>query len=112
MRAPSLEHCVGGALRPRAVGGPGVSAAQVAPPLAREEAPVLGGVRWSRTLFVRLKHTWTRLQQEEKAALDDPVGARVRLPACAVAGTHLASLACLMPDAWRLGSPEAAERRR
>ena len=70
---------------------------QVAPPLAREEAPVSGGVRWSRTLFVRLKHTWTRLQQEEKAALDDPVGARVRLPACAAGRTHPATPTCLMP---------------
>ena len=73
-----------------------MSAVQVAPPLAREEAPVSGGVRWSRTLFVRLKHTWTRLQQEEKDALDDPVGARVRLPACAVGGTHPTTLPCPM----------------
>ena len=78
-----------------AVGGRGLRAAQVVPPLARDEAPVSGAVRWSRTLFVPLKRTWTRLQREEKAALDDPAGARVRLPASAVAGTHLATSPCL-----------------
>jgi hypothetical protein len=52
---------------------------QVAPPLGRDEAAVSGAVRWSRTLFVRLKRTWGRLQQQEGAALQDSVGSRVRI---------------------------------
>ncbi len=52
---------------------------QVAPQLARDEAPVSGAVRWSRALFVRLKRTWARLQQQEKEALEDAGGQRVRL---------------------------------
>ncbi len=52
---------------------------QVSPQLARDEAPVSGAVRWSRALFVRLKRTWARLQQQEKEALEDTGGQRVRL---------------------------------
>lgn len=50
---------------------------QVAPPLGRGEAAVSGAVRWSRTLLVRLKRTWGRLQQQERAALQDSGGSRV-----------------------------------
>ena len=50
---------------------------QVSPQLARDEAPVSGAVRWSRALFVRLKRTWGRLQQQERASLQDSVGQRV-----------------------------------
>lgn len=50
---------------------------QVSPQLARDDAPASGAVRWSRALFVRLKRTWARLQQQERASLQDPVGQRV-----------------------------------
>ena len=50
---------------------------QVSPQLARDDAPVSGAVRWSRVLFVRLKRTWARLQQQERASFQDSIGQRV-----------------------------------
>lgn len=32
------------------------------PPLTRNQPPVAGAIRWSRTLLARLRHTWVRLQ--------------------------------------------------
>ena len=57
----------------------------MSPQLARDEAPISGAVRWGRALIVRLKRTWSRLQAQERASLQDPAGQRVSSacpPAC------------------------------
>ena len=47
---------------------------QAYPVLARNEAPVSGGVRWSRCLFKHCKHTYAKLKAQEPAALQLPAG--------------------------------------
>ncbi len=45
--------------------------------LARNEAPVSGGVRWSRCLFGRCRQTYAKLKGQEPAALQMPAGVQV-----------------------------------
>ena len=74
---------------------------QAYPVLARNEPPVSGGVRWSRSLFRRCQHTYAKLMAEEPAALQLPAGAQVRprsIPGCSARSSCMHASYCMRSD--------------
>lgn len=57
-----------------------MAAAQDKPPVARNQAPVAGAIKWSRSLFARCKRTYVLLNTVEHSLLQEPTGRQ----ACAV----------------------------
>ena len=53
------------------------AAVQDKPPVARNQAPVSGAIRWSRSLFARCKRTYVLLNAVEPGLLREPAGKQV-----------------------------------
>ncbi len=50
------------------------------PPVARNQAPVAGAIRWSRSLFARCKRTHVLLSGMEPTLLQESSGRQARTP--------------------------------
>ena len=59
--------------------------------MARNQAPVAGAIKWSRSLFARCKRTYVLLNTVEPTLLQEPTGRQAR----AVFGTE--TMADLLP---------------
>lgn len=67
------------------------------PPVARNQAPVSGAIKWSRSLFARCKRTYVVLNAVEPGLRHEPAGKQARLSrrmrtACLCAISHHVSV--------------------
>ena len=72
-----------------------LGALQDKPPVARNQAPVSGAIRWSRSLFARCKRTYVLLNTVEPGLLQEPAGKQ------ACPRRHLICMAACYPTLMR-----------
>ena len=70
--------------------------------MARNQAPVAGAIRWSRSLFARCKRTHVLLSAMEPSLLQESSGRQARTP------TPLVALAAPRPGRTLRGCPLSA----